>query len=139
VREQSNFLRPFIHQARCPRVQDKERRKLNRIQSKNLIFTCKLIPRHFTSIVCLSICPQSPKAQSRQSAKLFLQSSELGLAYPLSRGRERPPPPTLWSGGEGTLACGRGIGGVPIPTSGHTLWCSIYNTGTYISTLCPKV
>jgi hypothetical protein len=35
--------------------------------------------------------------QSRQSAKLFLQKG----------------------GG------GRGVGGVPIPTRGHTLWCSI--------------
>ncbi len=34
-------------------------------------------------------------------------------------------PPTLWSGGEGTLACGLRGGGVPIPTRGHTLWCSI--------------
>jgi hypothetical protein len=43
-------------------------------------------------------------------------------------------PPTLWPGGErhreGTLACGRGAGGVPVPTRGHTLWCS-----KYISTL----
>jgi hypothetical protein len=38
--------------------------------------------------------------QSRQSAKLFLQSSELGLPQP-------PPPP-------------------PIPTRGHTLWYSLY-------------
>ncbi len=53
--------------------------------------------------------------QSRQSAKLFLQSSELGLPHPLSR--RRLCPPTL---------CGRGVGGVPIPTRGHTLWCSIY-------------
>ncbi len=59
MREQSNFLRPFIHQARCPRVQDKEKRKLNRIQSKNLLFTCKWIPRHLTAILCPSICPQT--------------------------------------------------------------------------------
>ncbi len=41
-----------------------------------------------------------------------------------------PPPPTLVRG-EGTLACGKGVGGVPIPTRGHTLLCSIY-----IRTLC---
>jgi hypothetical protein len=33
--------------------------------------------------------------------------------------------PPLWSGG-GTLACERRVGGVPIPTRGHTLWCSLY-------------
>jgi hypothetical protein len=42
--------------------------------------------------------PQQP--QSRQSAELFLQSSELGLPHPLSR-RRVCPPPTLWSGGGG--------------------------------------
>ncbi len=35
-------------------------------------------------------------------------------------------PPPFGPGGEGTLSCGRGVGGVPIPTRGHTLWCSIY-------------
>jgi hypothetical protein len=39
---------------------------------------------------------------------VFLQSSELGLPHPFSR--RRACPPTLWSGGEGTLACGRGVG-----------------------------
>jgi hypothetical protein len=68
-------------------------------------------------------------AQSRQSAKLFLQSTDLELPP-----RWRVCPPTLWSGREGTLACGRGVGGVPIPTRGHTLWCSMY-----ISNLCRYV
>jgi len=31
-----------------------------------------------------------------------------------------PPPP--FGSGEGTLTRGRGVGGVPIPTRGHTLW-----------------
>jgi hypothetical protein len=35
-----------------------------------------------------------------------------------------PPHPLVR--GEGTLDCGRGVGGVPIPTRGHTLWRSIY-------------
>ncbi len=63
--------------------------------------------------------------QSRQSAKLFLQSSELGLPHPLTRRRVCPP---LWTGGGGvhTHACGRGSGGVPIPTRGPTLWYSRY-------------
>ncbi len=38
-------------------------------------------------------------AQSRQSAKLFLQSSELGLPQPLTRRRVCPPP--AWFRGEG--------------------------------------
>jgi hypothetical protein len=69
--------------------------------------------------------------QSRQSAKLFLQSSELGLPHPLPQASV--PPPTLWFRGEGTLACQRRVGGVPIPTRGHTLWYSVN-----ISTLCSQ-
>ncbi len=60
--------------------------------------------------------------QSRQSAKLFLQSLELGLPSPA---RECALPP-FGSGGRGTLAAERGGGRVPIPTRGHTLWYSLY-------------
>ncbi len=59
-------------------------------------------------------------AQSRQSAKLFLQSSELGLLQPLSHRRTWPSPPPGFEG-RGTLADERGVGRVPIPTRGHTL------------------
>ncbi len=52
--------------------------------------------------------------QSRQSAKLFHQSSELGLPQPLARRRVCPP----GSGGRGTLAGERGVGRVPILTRG---------------------
>jgi len=52
------------------------------------------------------------RPQSRQSAKLLLQSSELGLSQPLSPQRMWPSPRT--KGGWGTLACGRGDGEVPI-------------------------
>ncbi len=38
------------------------------------------------------------KPQSRQSAKLFLQSSEMGLPQPLTRRRVCPPPPVLGGG-----------------------------------------
>ncbi len=63
-------------------------------------------------------------SQSRQSVKLFLQSSELGHPQPLAR--KRVPPPPFGSGGRSTLA-GEKVGGrVPIPTRGHTLWYSIY-------------
>jgi hypothetical protein len=51
------------------------------------------------------------RTQSRQSAKLFLQSSELELQHLLSRRRVAPPPhPTLLSGGEGTTVAGEGLG-----------------------------
>jgi hypothetical protein len=59
-------------------------------------------------------------AQSKQSAKLFLQSSELVLPHPLTRRLVRIPPPPLWFR-RGTLACGGGGGGVPIRTI-CTLW-----------------
>jgi hypothetical protein len=45
-----------------------------------------------------------------------------------------PPPPGC--GGRGTLADERWVGRVPIPTRGHTLWHSIYNTYIYIFTVC---
>ncbi len=57
--------------------------------------------------------PLNLPPQSRQSAKIFLQSSELKLPHPLSR-RWVCPPPTLWSGGSGW-----GVGEVPIPTTGE--------------------
>jgi hypothetical protein len=57
--------------------------------------------------------------QGRQSAKLYLQSSEWGLPQPLTRRQECPPPPRFGSGGRGTLAGERGGGRVPIPTRGH--------------------
>jgi hypothetical protein len=69
------------------------------------------------------------KPQSRQSAKPFLQSSELGLPPPLTRRRVCPPP---GSGGRGTLAGEKGGGRVPIPTRGHTLWYSIFLSTLWI-------
>jgi hypothetical protein len=46
--------------------------------------------------------------RSRQSAKLFLQSSELGLPHPLSRRRECPPP--FGPGGRAQSLAGEGLG-----------------------------
>jgi hypothetical protein len=67
-------------------------------------------------------------AQSRQSAKLFLQSSELGLSQPLTRRRVCPPPPPFTgSGGMGIIAGEGGVGRVSILTRGQTLWYSLYN------------
>ncbi len=61
--------------------------------------------------------------QSRQSAKTFLQSSELGLPHPLIRRRVCPP---LVPGGEGAQSLAGEGGGVPIPTRGQILWYSRY-------------
>jgi hypothetical protein len=72
-------------------------------------------------------------AQSRQSAKLFFQSSEFGPPPPPTRRRMCPSGLHPLVQGRGTLACGRGVGGVPIPTRGHTLWYSVKNL--YRSTL----
>ncbi len=47
-------------------------------------------------------------------------------ADPTPQPQASVPPPPLWSGGRGTFAGERGGGRVPIPTKGHTLWCSIY-------------
>jgi hypothetical protein len=62
--------------------------------------------------------------QSRQSAKLFLQFSELGFPHPLTRKRVCPP---LWFRGEGgTLACGRGVGESQIRRGTDTVVLYIY-------------
>jgi hypothetical protein len=50
-------------------------------------------------------CSSTIKPQSRQSARLFLQSSELGLPC------RRVCPPLFGYGGRDTLACGREGGG----------------------------
>jgi hypothetical protein len=60
------------------------------------------------------------RTQSRQSIRLFLQSSELG---PPPHLQASVSPPPLVPGG-GTLACGRGVGEVPVRTRGETLWYS---------------
>ncbi len=64
----------------------------------------------------------------RQSAKLFLKSSELGLPQLLTRRGVCPPPPPVQGGGRGTgtHAGERGVGRVPVTTRGHTLSYSIF-------------
>jgi hypothetical protein len=71
-------------------------------------------------------------AQSRQSAKLFLQSSELAPPAPSPAGECAPPPPT-GSGGRAILAGERGVWRVPIPTRGQ--W-DIHCGTLYIYVLC---
>jgi hypothetical protein len=60
--------------------------------------------------------------QSIQSARLSIQSSELGPPNPLTRKRVLLPHP-LW----GRHTCLRGVGEPPIPTKGQSLWYSMYN------------
>jgi hypothetical protein len=72
----------------------------------------------------------SPSFSHRVGRVLSFFSSRRNWDSPPPHSRRRVCPPPF-GGGEGTLACGRGVGGVPIPTKGHTLWCSVY-----ISTLC---
>jgi hypothetical protein len=62
------------------------------------------------------------RRHSRQSSKLFLQSSELGHPPPSPPGECAPPP---GSDGRGTLACGKGVGGSPNSDEG-TLVLFIY-------------
>ncbi len=65
------------------------------------------------------------KTQSTQSAKLFLQSLELGLPQPLKRGEYAsvpPPPPLVPGGGAHSLAGeGWGKGGPNSDAQAHTL------------------
>ena len=51
---------------------------------------------------------QRSQSQSRQSTRLFLQSSELGPPTPSSAG-ECAPPPHRFRGGGYTLGCGRRV------------------------------
>jgi hypothetical protein len=96
-----------------------------------IFFRIKIYLRTWSSRrLYIYFCQMPPTflAQSRQSARLFLQSSELVLPHPFE-----PPAKVLPSqlGQEVgyTLARGRGDGGVPIPTRDQTLWY-------YICTLC---
>jgi hypothetical protein len=72
-------------------------------------------------------------ARCRQSARLFLQSSELRLPHPLTR--RRVCSPLLWFRGIHTH-CGRGGGRVPIPARGQTLWYSRHLLIYALCTLC---
>ncbi len=76
------------------------------------------------SVVCH--CYFDSYAQSRQSTKLSLQSSELGITHSLTRRRVRvcTPSPLLVSGGHSRL--GEKGWGVPIPTRSQRLSYSRY-------------
>jgi hypothetical protein len=77
---------------------------------------------------CLKV--EYPGPQSRQSAKLLLQSSELGLPQPPTRRLVCPLPPV--SRGEGNTRWRERGWESPNSDEGHTLWYSLY-----VRTLCP--
>jgi hypothetical protein len=64
--------------------------------------------------------------QHRVDRVLSFFSSRVGIGTPPTLHPQASVPPTLWFRGEGTPACGRGVGGVPIPTRGRTLRYSVY-------------
>jgi hypothetical protein len=68
------------------------------------------------------------RPQSRQNARLFLQSSELGLPHPLA---SVPLPPLVPGGGTRSLA-GEGVEGSQFRR--RVIWCSIH-----ICTLWPPL
>ncbi len=73
--------------------------------------------------------------EHRVGRVLFLHSLELGLPQPLTRRRACPPPPTFGPGG-GTLACRRGVGGVPNSQFRRgDIHCGALHT-VYIEVLC---
>ncbi len=80
------------------------------------LFSCAFLTR-FTP------CGTQYVPESRQSTRLFLQSSNWFPPPTPSHAGECVP--LLVPGGD-TLACGKGNGGVPIPTRGQTLWHSRY-------------
>jgi hypothetical protein len=61
------------------------------------------VPDPLHSFFCKRCIAGASHTQSRQSAKLFLKSSELGLPQPLTRRLVWPPPPVL-GGGAHSLA-----------------------------------
>jgi hypothetical protein len=78
--------------------------------------------------------------QGRQSARLILQSSDLGPPppTPLPAGECVPSPPPLGFRGEGHTRLRERVGlGVPIRTRGQTLWysryvCTLWNTQRFM-------
>ncbi len=69
------------------------------------------------------------RSQRRQSAKLFLQSSELGLPHSLTRRRLCPPP--LWfGGGAGTHSLAGNEGGRSNSNEGGDRYCD--TPGIYV-------
>jgi hypothetical protein len=74
---------------------------------------------HVTDSLSVESAARDSPAKCRQNARLFLQSSELGLPHTLIH--RRVCSPLLWFGGGGIHThCGKGCGGVPIPTRGQT-------------------
>jgi hypothetical protein len=120
-----NFNRSRWDRAPAKYQQNPKKKKLK--SSSILDQSDKCIRSLASRLICWQDCAQRNSSknqpQTRQSVKLYLQSSELGLPQPVTR-RRVCPPPRFW--GEDTLAGERGVGRVPIPARGHTLWYSLY-------------
>jgi hypothetical protein len=63
--------------------------------------------------------PAGHKVHIYKSTTVYVPSSELGFSQPHSRQRVCPSPRNQRGGS--TLACGWGVGGIPIPTTGEKL------------------
>jgi hypothetical protein len=95
--------------------------------SKNSLFSASWRASAESGIPSSTNCRQvGILSQSRQNARLFLQSSELGLSPTPSPAGLCAPPPLFGSVWRDTLSCGRGGWRVLIPSRGQTLWYSRY-------------
>jgi hypothetical protein len=99
-------------------------------QSKYLTMTLFTNTPHHNRYVSIHTTRGSA-SQSRQNAKLFLQSS--GIGTPPTLHPQASVPPTLWYRWGHTCWREGGGGRVPIPTRGHTVWYSLY---LYMYILC---
>ncbi len=70
------------------------------LMHNSAVYTVRYMYIQYTVYVKFATDWQAGMPQSRQSAKLFLQSSGLGLPHPFNS-RRVCPPPTLWSVGGG--------------------------------------
>jgi hypothetical protein len=84
--------------------------------------TLKYLPSSLYKTQCSILITHGwATSQSRQSTKPFFQSSELGQPQPLTRRRVCVPPTSVLGVGAHSLHRKRGVGRVPVPTTGHSL------------------
>ncbi len=100
----------------------------NRFQGMNSASLCSLAGRYDNPLPPRFLAPIASLKIPAQSAKLFSSRRNWDSPNP-SPASECAPHPLVQAGG--TLACGRGVGEVQIPTRGHTLWYSVYISTLY--------
>jgi hypothetical protein len=96
---------------------------------------CGLAGRYDNPLPPRCLAPIDSLKIPAQSARLFLQSSELESPHLLARKRLCPPPPPLAPGGKHSLA-GEGCGWVPIRTRRQARW--FFTLGMYSMYFVPK-